>query len=61
MSIDTSRNYWFVGASWGGTEDKTDELMEQGIWRFWPGPEGKNAYEDKIRSMKPGDLIAIKS
>lgn len=61
MSIDASRNYWFVGASWGGTEDKTNELIEQGIWRFWPGPEGKNAYEDKIRSMKPGDLIAIKA
>lgn len=61
MSIDTSRNYWFVGASWGGTEDKTNELVEQGIWRFWPGPQGKNPYEAKIRSMKPGDLIAIKS
>ena len=61
MSIDTSRNYWFVGASWGGTEDKTSELIEQGIWRFWPGPEGKNAYESKIRSMQPGDRIAIKA
>lgn len=61
MSIDTSRNYWFVGAARGGNEDMTDELVQQGIWRFWPGPEGKNAYADKIRSMKPGDLIAIKS
>ena len=61
MSIDPSRNYWFVGASRGGNVDKTDELIEQGIWRFWPGPEGKNAYEDKIRSMKPGDQIAIKA
>ena len=61
MSIDTSRNYWFVGASRGGNVDKTDELIEEGIWRFWPGPEGKNVYEDKIRSMKPGDLIAIKA
>lgn len=61
MSIDTSRNYWFVGAARGGNEDMTDELVEQGIWRFWPGAEGKNAYEDKIRSMEPGDLIAIKA
>lgn len=61
MSIDTSCNYWFVGASRGGNVDKTDELIEQGIWRFWPPPDGSNPYESKIRSMQPGDRIAIKA
>lgn len=61
MSIDTSRNYWFVGAARGGNEDMTDEFVEQGIWRFWPGPKGKNKYSEKIKAMKPGDKIAIKA
>jgi len=61
MTEEKSRNHWFVGAARGGTEDVTDEFLAQGIWRFFPGPEGKNPYEAKIRAMKPGDLIAIKA
>jgi len=61
MTDDTSRDYWFVGAARGSNEDVTDQLIEQGIWRYFPGPEGKNPYEEKIRSMKPGDRIAIKA
>jgi len=49
-------NYWLVGAYWDG-EDQTERFMEEGIWQ--------NGYEDKfsdeVKSMKPGDKIAIKS
>jgi 5-methylcytosine-specific restriction protein B len=51
------RAYWFVGASYGGTEDQTDRFLKEGIW--------ENGYKDKlvdkVRSMKPGERIAIKS
>jgi len=51
------RAYWFVGAVWDGTEDQTDRFLSEGIW--------ENGYDkqfsDLVRSMKPGDLIAIKA
>ena len=49
-------NYWLVGAYWDG-EDQTERFMEESIWQ--------NGYEEKfsneVKSMKPGDKIAIKS
>ena len=56
--IDTvPRSYWFVGASWGEDGDQTSRFLEEGIW--------ENGYEDKyldeVRSMRPGEQIAIKS
>ncbi|ROU00076.1 AAA family ATPase [Marinobacter sp. R17] len=49
--------YWFVGASYGGTEDQTERFLEEGIW--------ENGYRDKlldkVREMQPGERIAIKS
>jgi len=48
---------WFVGASYGGTDDQMPRFLSDGIW--------ENGYEDKhldvVRSMRPGDRIAIKS
>ena len=52
-----TRASWFVGASYGGTEDQTPRFLLEGIW--------ENGYEDRylnlVRSMQPGDRIAIKS
>ncbi|MFL9880583.1 AAA family ATPase [Herbaspirillum rhizosphaerae] len=50
--------YWFVGATWGnGESDQIPRFLKEGIWQ--------NGYEEKfskqVRSMKPGDLIAIKA
>jgi 5-methylcytosine-specific restriction protein B len=49
--------YWFVGASYGGTEDQTERFLAEGIW--------ENGYTDKlldkVREMEPGERIAIKS
>lgn len=54
---DAPRSYWFVGASYGRTEDQTPRFLSEGIW--------ENGYDDKhldlVRSMQPGDRIAIKS
>lgn len=48
---------WFVGASFGGTDDQLPRFLSEGIW--------ENGYEDKhldmVQSMRPGDRIAVKS
>lgn len=48
---------WFVGASYGGTDDQTPRFLAEGIW--------ENGYEDRlldtVRSMRSGERIAIKS
>ena len=49
--------YWFVGATYRGTDDQLPRFLSEGIW--------ENGYEDRyidlVRSMRPGDLIAVKS
>ncbi len=49
---------WFVGATWGEDhDDQTRRFLREGIW--------ENGYDDKyldlVRSMQPGNRIAIKS
>jgi 5-methylcytosine-specific restriction protein B len=48
---------WFVGASYGGTDDQLPRFLSDGMW--------ENGYENKhldvVRSMRAGDRIAIKS
>ena len=56
-TTDAPRSYWFVGASYGRTEDQTPSFLSEGIW--------ENGYDDKhldlVRPKQPGDRIAIKS
>ncbi len=56
-TISTSRQTWFVGASFGGTDDQTARFLAEGIW--------ENGYDDRyldlVQSMQPGDRIAIKA
>ena len=55
------RPCWFVGASYneadGSYEDQTERFLRDGIW--------ENGYDnkflDQVRSIRPGDRIAIKS
>lgn len=51
------QSYWFVGATYDRTQDQTPRFLSEGIW--------ENVYDDKhfdlVRSMQPGDRIAIKS
>jgi len=58
QTIDSaSHATWFVGASYGGTDDQMPRFLSEGIW--------ENGYDDKlldvVRSMRPGERIAIKS
>ncbi|HEQ3514762.1 McrB family protein [Vibrio cholerae] len=57
MTTNKSNSFWFVGSSYGGNDDQTDRFLSEGIWQ--------NGYDDKyldiVRSMQPGDKIAIKS
>jgi 5-methylcytosine-specific restriction enzyme B len=52
-----SQATWFVGAMYGGADDQTPRFLADQIW--------ENGYDDKlldtVRSMRPGDRIAIKS
>jgi len=51
------RACWFVGATYGGTDDQTPRFLLEGIW--------ENGYQDKyidsVKSIQVGDRIAIKS
>ena len=50
-------SFWFVGAFWGEDGDQTSRFLEEGIWEN--GDDGR--FLDKVRSMRPGDRIAIKA
>ena len=59
MSEDLgTRPSWFVGAAYNRTEDQTPRFLAEGIWEIGY-EDGK--YGDLVRSMRPGDKIAIKS
>lgn len=51
------RPCWFVGAFHGDRGDQTERFLNEGIWEN--GYKGK--YLDQVRSMAPGDRIAIKA
>ena len=55
------RPVWFVGASYGGTDDQTDRFLRAGIWENGWGAYGDHRFGDLVNSMRPGDRIAIKS
>lgn len=57
FSNRSSSPEYAVGSSYDGNDDQTDRFLKEGIWQ--------NGYQDKylhlVRSMQPGDNIAIKS
>jgi 5-methylcytosine-specific restriction enzyme B len=53
-----SRACWFVGAMYdGGKDDQMPRFLEEGIWENGY----KDRYLDQVKSISPGDRIAIKS
>lgn len=57
LFADPARRFWFVGAAWGGTNDQSPRFLAEGVWQ-----NGfHNKFADEVRSMKPGDKIAIKA
>jgi 5-methylcytosine-specific restriction protein B len=53
---DPARQFWFVGAAWQ-EGDQTERFLKEGIWQN--GYENK--FADLVKTMRPGDRIAIKS
>ena len=57
-SVDISRACWFVGASFGHTQDQVARFLSEGIWEVRdPGDKDRA----QVNSMKVGDRIAIKA
>ncbi len=54
---DSKRQFWFVGATYDGSEDQTERFVSESIWEN--GHQDK--YSDHVKEMKPGDYIAIKA
>ena len=55
------RPCWFVGASYGGTDDQTSRFLRLGIWENGWQLSGDGRYFGQVNAMRPGDHIAIKS
>ena len=49
---------WFVGATFNRTDDQTQRFLKDGMWEIRNPSEKEIAL---LKSMQPGDLIAIKS
>ena len=56
VDINENKNYWFVGASFGGTEDQTERFIKEGVWEV-----NNSRQADLVKSIQPGEKIAIKS
>ncbi len=57
-STDLSRACWFVGATYGhGHDDQLPRFLSEGYWENGY----TDRYLDEVRSMQPGDRIAVKA
>ena len=57
-----TRPVWFVGSSFGSNDDQTERFLRGGIWEGGSeNPRTGARYEELIRSINPGDRIAMKS
>lgn len=54
MASNPSRNYWFVG-TYVGQDDMTATFVSEGYW------ENGYGYIDLVKSIQPGDRIALKT
>ena len=58
ISSQPSGTTWFVGASFGHTDDQSARFLEEGIWEISSPSQKEQAL---VRSMRPGERIAIKA
>lgn len=54
-------NYYFVGAVWNNTEDKTAEFVDGGYWEMGYDVKDKPKIAEQIKQIKVGERIAIKA
>jgi len=57
QTLPSTQTCWFVGASFGGTDDQSARFIQEGIWENGY----TDRYIDKVKSIKPGERIAIKA
>ena len=57
LSAET-RPYWFVGASFGRTDDQVERFLAEGIWQINTPTQHQRL---QVEAMQPGDRIAIKA
>jgi 5-methylcytosine-specific restriction protein B len=57
-SDGASNATWFVGASFGGTDDQTQRFLAEGAWEIKDPTDKESAL---VRSMQAGERIAIKA
>ena len=56
------RPCWFVGAHYADAGDQTNRFVRDGVWEMEHGDTpAHDRYVKQVKSMKPGDRIAIKS
>ena len=57
-----TRPCWFVGARYDTAGDQTERFVRDGVWEMeeWEAPE-RERYVQQVKSMRPGDRIAIKA
>ncbi|MGE4385017.1 MAG: AAA family ATPase [Endomicrobiaceae bacterium] len=53
--------YWAVGASLGGTTDKTEEFLKSGTWQDGYGVNGDPKYKLILEKVSIGDILIMKS
>lgn len=58
IELEPTDSYWFVGASFGRTEDQVDRFLHDGVWEI-STPKATEA--EAVRSMRVGERIAIKA
>ena len=58
ITSQQSGTTWFVGASFGHTDDQSARFLEEGIWEISSPSQKEQAL---VRSMRPGERIAIKA
>lgn len=64
------KQYWVVGAMWGGTDDVLNQFVRRGYWYCWdigeepdnPNTQGNSVatQRERFRQIKRGDRIAVK-
>lgn len=56
--VEDDGPYWFVGASFGRTDDQFERFTREGMWEI---SEPSERHREQVLSMKPGQRIAIKA
>jgi hypothetical protein len=60
MINNENPNYWLVGATWGGVDEKYHDFIAHGYWESGYEKDQKPEQDERFGKMRPGDRIAIK-